>query len=97
MDAFPYRLGIQQRVLPRYRADFFDALALACAGGLSVFAGQPRPNEAIETASLQVARLAPARNLHLLDGRAYLCAQPGLLRWLAGWDPQALVVEANPR
>jgi glycosyltransferase involved in cell wall biosynthesis len=98
VDIFPYRLGLQQRVLPRYRADFFDALAAACAGGLSVFAGQPRPREAIETAgSLQVARLAPARNLHILGGPAYLCAQPGLLRWLAGWDPQALVVEANPR
>jgi glycosyltransferase involved in cell wall biosynthesis len=97
-DAFPYRVGLQQRVLPIYRAVFFDALAEACAGGLSVFAGQPRPHEAIETAgSLQVARLAPARNLHILSGRAYLYAQPGLLRWLAGWDPQALVVEANPR
>ena len=97
-DVFPSRLGLQQRVLPRYRADFFDALAQACAGGLSVFAGQPRPNEAIESAgSLQAARIAPARNLHLLGGRAYLCAQPGLLRWLASWDPQALVVEANPR
>jgi glycosyltransferase involved in cell wall biosynthesis len=98
LDKFPSRLGLQQRVLPRYRADFFDALAQACTGGLSVFAGQPRPEEAIETASsLQAAHLEPARNLHLLGGRAYLCAQPGLLRWLASWDPQALVVEANPR
>ena len=39
VDLFPYRLGLQQRVLPRYRADFFDDLALACAVGLSVFAG----------------------------------------------------------
>ena len=97
-EAFPGRLGLQQRVLPRYRVEFFDALAEACRGGLSVFAGQPRPQEAIETAdSLQEARLAPGHNLHLLIGRAYLCAQPGLLHWLANWDPAALVVEANPR
>ena len=97
-QTFPARLGLQQRVLPRYRADFFDALAEACRGGLSVFAGQPRPQEAIETAdSLRTAHLAPAHNLHLLGGSAYLCAQPGLLRWLSEWDPVALVVEANPR
>ena len=41
-------MGVIQRVLPAYRAAFFDALAAECAGGLSVFAGQPRPEEMIE-------------------------------------------------
>ena len=39
---FPGRLGLQQRVLPAYRAPFFDLLAGACQGGLSVFAGEAR-------------------------------------------------------
>ncbi len=97
-DFFPGRLGLIQRVLPRYRVPFFDALAAACAGGLSVFAGTPRPDESIAVAGrLEAARYAPARNLHLLGGAFYLCYQRGLLAWLADWNPDALIVEANPR
>lgn len=94
------RLGLQQRVLPAYRALFFDALAEACPGGLSVFAGQPRPDESIAIArELRTTHLAPARNLHWLSPSSplYLCWQAGLLRWLEDWQPDALVVEANPR
>jgi glycosyltransferase involved in cell wall biosynthesis len=98
MSAIDLRLGVQQRVLPAYRAPFFDALAAACPPGLSVFAGQPRPEEAIETrAELSRARLCAARNIHIGRGGLYLCYQRGLLPWLRDWDPQALVVEANPR
>lgn len=95
---FPGRLGVVQRVLPAYRAPFFDALAAACAGGMSLFAGKPRPQEAIAvTDTLQAAHYAPARNLHLFGGPFYLCYQRGLTDWLNDWDPQALIVEANPR
>ncbi len=95
---FPGRLAIQQRVLPDYRGPFFDALAAECQDGLSVFSGQPRPEETIQTSlGLQTARCETARNMHLFGGAAYLCWQPGLLQWLERWDPQALVVEANPR
>ncbi|MFZ5820613.1 MAG: glycosyltransferase [Chloroflexota bacterium] len=95
---FPGRLGLQQRVLPSYRAPFFDLLAGSCAGGLSLFAGQPRPQESIATTtSLRVAGYAAARNLHLFDGALYLCYQAGFLGWLADWNPDALIVEANPR
>jgi len=98
MSAIPVRLGVQQRVLPNYRAPFFDALAAACPPGVSVFAGLPRPEEAIETrVELAAARLAPARNLHLGSGPLYLCYQRGLPGWLEKWDPGALIVEANPR
>ncbi|TLN00628.1 hypothetical protein FDZ74_16420, partial [bacterium] len=63
--SIPGRLGLVQRVLPAYRAPFFDALAEACPDGLAVFAGQPRAVEMIEgSTALQVARLFPARNLH---------------------------------
>jgi glycosyltransferase involved in cell wall biosynthesis len=95
---FEGRLGLVQRVLPVYRAPFFDALAAACSGGLSVFAGQPRPDESIVSAKeLSVARWTHADNLHLLRGPLYLCYQRGLTDWLHDTQPDALVVEANPR
>lgn len=85
-------------MLPAYRAPFFDALAAKCEGGLSVFAGEPRPSEAIKTTTqLAAARYAPGRNRHYLRGPLYLCRQAGLIEWLEAWDPGALVVEANPR
>ncbi len=98
MLRYPGKLAIQQRVLTPYRAVFFDALAKACNGGLSIFAGLPRPEESIaSTEALNVARFTPARNIHLLSGPFYLCIQSGLLTWLAGCDPDALILEANPR
>lgn len=96
--SFAGKLGIVQRVLPRYRAPFFDLLAAQATGGLSVFAGQPRPSESIPSAeSLSIAHWHPARNLHLPSGPLYLCYQRGLIDWLERWDPAALIVEANPR
>jgi len=97
MTAIPARVGLMQRVLPSYRAPFFDALAAAAEGGLSVFAGQPRPLEAIDTGKLHTAQFTPARNLHLLGGRMYLCCQTGVIGWLEGWQPDVLIAEANPR
>lgn len=97
---FPGRLAVQQRVLPVYRAPFFDALASACSGGLSVFAGKPRPEEHIVSAErLQTARLVQARNLHLfaITSPFFQCWQVGVVDWLQEWQPDALIVEANPR
>jgi glycosyltransferase involved in cell wall biosynthesis len=98
--SFIGRLGIQQRVLPAYRSRFFDSLASACAGGMSVFAGEPGPNESISTTQhLDEAEVIFAHNRHFLhsDSPFYGLWQNGLIEWLAGWDPDALVVEANPR
>lgn len=94
---FHGRLGLQQRVLPSYRAPFFDRLAAACEGGMSLFAGQPRAEESIATGTVQVAEYAPAQNMHLLNGPLYFCFQRGLVEWLDDWNPDALIVEANPR
>lgn len=97
-ESFPGRLGLQQRVLPDYRAPFFDRLAEVCQGGLSVFAGAPAPGEGIRTAQgLQVAQFRPARNIHLGAGPALANLQPGITTWLKAWDPDALILEANPR
>ena len=94
---FAGRLGLQQRVLPNYRVPFFEQLATACSGGLSVFAGLPRPDEGITSGVPLIAQHAPAGNRHILSGALYLCRQNGLTKWLADWDPDALIVEANPR
>ncbi|MEW6094601.1 MAG: glycosyltransferase [Chloroflexota bacterium] len=98
MNRYPGRLAVQQRVLTPYRGAFFDTLAQSCDGGLSVCAGLPRPEESIATTDkMQVARYTLARNIHILRGPLYLCYQRGLQAWLAGWNPDALIVEANPR
>ena len=99
-NQFPGRLAVQQRVLPAYRAAFFDALASACSGGLSVFAGQPLPDEQIVAMDhLDVARYHFARNRHFLklSSPFYYCWQEGLIEWLESWQPDALILEANPR
>jgi glycosyltransferase involved in cell wall biosynthesis len=97
---FPGRLALQQRLLPAYRAPFFDSLAVVCEGGLSVFAGQAESEEAVTTISaLHVARLVIGRNYYFLPVSSPICLiwQSHLLRWLKEWDPAALIVEANPR
>ena len=95
---FPGRLALQQRVLPHYRAPFFDLLAESCEGGMSLFAGQPRKIESIKTAaSLQTAHYVHAKNRHILSGAFYFCYQENMIEWLNDWNPDALILEANPR
>ena len=97
-EKFPGRLALQQRVLPHYRAPFFDLLAESCAHGMSLFAGQPRAIESIKTTQdLQMAKLIPAKNRHILSGALYFCYQENITDWLKNCDPDALVLEANPR
>src|SRR5690349_13978298 len=98
MNRFHGKLALQQRVLPLYRAPFLDLLASACEGGMSLFTGLPRPAESITTTSkLQVANYRPGKNIHLFKGNLYLCYQLGLIDWLKNWNPEVLIVEANPR
>jgi len=92
------KLAILQRVLPTYRAQFFDLLAESCQGGLTICAGEPRLREGIETTrQLKSALLTPVRNIHMLGGALYMCWQSGLIEWLNAQDPGALILEANPR
>ncbi len=98
MNRFHGKLALQQRVLPVYRAPFFDLLASACDGGMSLFAGMPRADEGVISAKeLRTATFVPGKNIHLFNNSFYLCYQPGLIDWLKNWDPDALIVEANPR
>lgn len=97
---FSGRVGLQQRVLPEYRRSFFDTLAKACTGGLSVFAGQPLPQESVVTTQeLGAAQYVPAvnHNFFPINWNLYHCWQGGLLEWLEGWQPDVLIVEANAR
>lgn len=99
-NPFPGRIGIIQRVLPAYRAGFFDALAKACTGGVSVFAGSSRAGESIGPANqLNEAQVVRARNWELFHphSKPYLLWQAGLFSWLNAWDPDILVAEANAR
>ena len=98
MERITVRLGVQQRVLPAYRIPFFDALAIECMQGMSLFAGQPRREERIESNVIpQTAAYVYARNLYFFRGAFYLCWQKGILDWLKKWKPGALIMETNPR
>jgi len=98
MSKFQGKAGLVQRVLPNYRAPFFNALGERCADGLGMFSGSPRPEEMIKTVrELDKARLTHGKNIHLFQGPLYLCLQVGLIEWLNNWDPDLLIVEANPR
>jgi glycosyltransferase involved in cell wall biosynthesis len=94
---FNGKLGLQQRVLPSYRVPFFDLLAQQCEGGMSLFAGQARPAEMIAGGTTKIAKHVEANNLHLLGGPFYFCYQNGFINWLENWNPDALIMEANPR
>ncbi len=97
-NKFPGRLALQQRVLPHYRAPLFDLLAASCQEGLSLFAGEPRPQESIKTAgTLQIAEYKRAQNRHILSGSLYFCYQENITGWLDECNPDALILEANPR
>jgi len=98
MIRFPGKLAFQQRVLPAYRVPFFDLLASACDGEMSLFTGLPHTSEGITTAkNLRNTKYVLGKNVHILNGSLYLCYQRGLLDWLENWNPDALIVEANPR
>ena len=97
MEKYSGRLGLQQRVLPSYRVPFFDLLASQCEGGMSLFAGLPRPVEMIASGKTNIAKHTEANNVHLLGGKFYLCHQQGFINWLEETNPDALIVEANPR
>ena len=92
------RVGLQQRILPAYRAPFFEMLATACLQGLSVFAGEPKPDEAVVTADkLNIAQYTHAHNQSYLSGAAYFYWQAGIMQWLRSWQPDVLIIELNPR
>ena len=96
MNHYSGRLALQQRVLPSYRVPFYDLLAQSC-DSMSIFAGLPRTVEMIASGKPQIAKYHEAKNIHLFNGAFYLCHQQGFINWLEEWNPDSLIVEANPR
>lgn len=96
MKYYSGHLALQQRVLPSYRVPFFDLLAQSCES-MSLFAGMPRPVEMIAGGRPKIADYHEAKNIHLFSGSFYFCFQRGFVDWLEKCDPDALIVEANPR
>jgi glycosyltransferase involved in cell wall biosynthesis len=95
---FKGRLGLVQRVCPTYRVPFFEMLGGHCKEGLCLFAGSPRSAENIPQAgSINDVEWVHAHNIHMLQGKLYACWQGGILSWLKDWQPDVLIVEANPR
>ncbi len=91
-------VGLMQRVCAGYRVPFFDILADTLPGGLSLYAGDPRPDEMIDQSKKpERAVFYHARNLHLFSGKYYLCVQTDIPVWLKKTDPEVLILEANMR
>jgi len=92
------KLGLQQRVLAGYRVPFFELLGGRFEGGFGMFTGDARPEEMIETKrEPKNCQLIHAHNLHFFEGKYYLCWQMGIVQWLQIWNPDVLILEANPR
>ncbi len=92
------RIGIVQRVLAGYRIPLFDTIAAAADGQLSVYAGDPRPDEMIDSKNEpKIAHRWHAQNLHLGFGKRYFCIQRDILDWVQSWNPDVLIAEANSR
>jgi glycosyltransferase involved in cell wall biosynthesis len=91
------KLGVVQRVLTDYRVPFFDLLAESFPAGVEIAAGEARPEEHIVPGQPLKAGYHPLQNIHILKGGLYLCQQRGVIDWLESYDPDVLIVEANPR
>jgi glycosyltransferase involved in cell wall biosynthesis len=97
-DEFNGRAGIAQRLLQPYRISVYDMVASKCRGGLSVFASRvDHHNKSLTDRDLAVAQFVPAKNRYFFSGKFDLCWQAGLQRWLTTWQPDIVIVEANPR
>ena len=87
-----------QRVCAGYRVPLFDTLAEKLDGGLALYAGDPRPDEMIDTSQKpHIAELHYAHNIHFLSGKFYLCFQKDIFSFLKKTDPTTLIMEANMR
>jgi glycosyltransferase involved in cell wall biosynthesis len=92
------RVGLQQRVIPAYRVPFIQELSKHPNIELQVFSGLPRADEMVASVkTIPEVPLITGNNLHFLRGSLYLCYQPDLLPWINSFDPQILIMEANPR
>jgi glycosyltransferase involved in cell wall biosynthesis len=63
-----------------------------------VYAGQPWAEEAMGPRGWpKTAQAWPGRNFYLFRGGLRLVWQRGILKWLGSFQPEAMILEANPR
>jgi len=92
------KVALQQRVIPNYRVPFFEKLGKQPEIELSIFSGLPRPKEMVAIATnISDAKYVLGKNIHLFDNRFYICLQPGIHQWLREFNPDVVILEANPR
>ncbi len=92
------RLGIVQRVLTTYRVPFFEKLAAVSEFDVAVFAGQPMMGESIKIADALVnVQRYIANNRYVLKPENMIIWQTNIVKWLCEFNPDVLVMEANPR
>jgi len=94
----PIKVGLLQRIVPSYRAAFFSLLGEALQDQFSLFAGDARKSENVHPAGdIAYVERFTAKNIHIFEGKTYFCWQSGLMHWLKSWNPDVLIMEANPR
>jgi glycosyltransferase involved in cell wall biosynthesis len=93
------RVGVVQRVLTPYRSPFFKELSTKNDDyDIAVFFGEPMNNETIKVLkNPQDFNYYSAKNRYLLNSRNMLLIQTNIIEWLSEFDPDVLVMEANPR
>jgi len=97
-ETFDGSICIRQRIAASYRKPFFDLLAQACTGTVTVIAGQPDHDEAIgEIDELDRARLIKVENVYRGSGVFYRYYQPEVLNHVQALSPTMFVTEPNPR
>jgi len=92
------RVGIIQRVIAVYRKPFFEKLARMNDIALSVFSGQSSPYEAIKTTEkIHLVHLFNTKNHYFSGPLGMICWQQNIIKWLLQFNPDILVLDANPR
>lgn len=92
------KLGIVQRVLTPYRVPLFERLARASDYSVAVFAGQPMVSEPIKVADGPVSfQNDAAVNRYWFGQKHMVVWQTNAVKWLSDFNPDVLVMEANPR
>ena len=92
------RLGIQQRVLPHFRAPLYEALARGNDESVEVFTGYADKDEGVvEAESLKDAQWRQTKNKCFGWRGQRFYWQVGFGKWIEQFCPDVLAVESNPR
>ncbi len=91
------KLLIVQRILPQYRAPFFERVAQESCSRVVVAHGKPMRSEGVRVASDTSFARAELSNKYFGNRSHYLCWQAGLANVCEKEQPDIVVMEANAR